>query len=88
MSSTTYDNNGQIDTVKSNIDTATGWAKTALTYAYDTLGRKTSVSSGTTQLASWTWDDPTVTGGKGQITATTSRDADGNTLPSVDLGPA
>ncbi|MEU6090396.1 polymorphic toxin-type HINT domain-containing protein [Streptomyces sp. NPDC047085] len=79
FSSITYDHNGRVSTVKDNIDPTTGWAKTTLTYGYDALGRKSSVSSGSTVLASWLWDGLGVSGGKGQITSTTSRDADGNT---------
>ncbi|MFF4551206.1 RHS repeat-associated core domain-containing protein [Streptomyces sp. NPDC001406] len=79
VSTTTYDNNGRISTVKSNINPTTGWAQTTLTFGYDVLGRKTSVKSGSTELAAWTWDGLGVTGGKGKITATTSHDADGNT---------
>ncbi|MET8453363.1 polymorphic toxin-type HINT domain-containing protein [Streptomyces sp. NPDC005209] len=79
ISTTTYDKNGRISTVSNNVNPTTGWAKTTLTYAYDALGRKTSVSSGSTELAAWTWDGLWIAGGKGQITATTSHDADGNT---------
>ncbi|MEU2065193.1 RHS repeat-associated core domain-containing protein [Streptomyces sp. NPDC013455] len=79
LSTTQYDDNGRITTASSNFDPATGWAKTVLTYSYDALGRETSVSRGSTELARWTWDGMGVTGGKGKITATTSHDPDGNT---------
>ncbi|MER8012384.1 RHS repeat-associated core domain-containing protein [Streptomyces sp. NPDC094149] len=78
ISTTQYDDNGQISTVTSNINPTTGDAKTTLTYHYDNLGRKISVSSGTTELAAWAWDGLGIAGGKGRITASTSRDADGN----------
>jgi RHS repeat-associated protein len=86
LSTITYDTNGQISTVSSNFDETTGWARTVLTYGYDPLGRKTSVRSGTTELASWIWDGSGVAGGKGQITAATSHDADGNAY-TVRTGP-
>ncbi|MFJ8104995.1 RHS repeat-associated core domain-containing protein [Streptomyces sp. NPDC096132] len=79
ISTTTYDANGRVSTASGNIDPDTGTAKTVLSYQYDTLGRRISVNSGTTELAAWTWDGLGVAGGKGQITATTSHDADGNT---------
>ncbi|MFF0837639.1 MULTISPECIES: polymorphic toxin-type HINT domain-containing protein [unclassified Streptomyces] len=78
-STTTYDDNGRINTVSNNINKLTGWAKTVLTYGYDTLGRKTSVRSDSTELASWLWDGVGVPGGKGHVTSTTSHDTDGNT---------
>lgn len=79
-STTEYDANGQISKTTSNIGSAAGSTpKTVLTYGYDYLGRKTSVTSGADELAVWTWDGMSVPGGKGQITSTTSRDADGNT---------
>ncbi len=71
-SSTVYDANGQVERVTSNA------GKTVLTYGYDNLGRETSMSSGADQLAAWIWDEPGVPGGKGQITSTVGRDADGN----------
>ncbi|MFF1837975.1 polymorphic toxin-type HINT domain-containing protein [Streptomyces sp. NPDC058231] len=73
---TKYDENGQIDTVTSNAK------KTVVTYSYDNIGRKTSVSSGSNELAAWTWDDPTVPNGLGKVTTTTSRDTDGNAYTS------
>jgi RHS repeat-associated protein len=72
-STTEYDARGQISKTTSN------GGKTVLNYAYDDLGRKTSVSSGTDVLATWLWDGVNVTNGKGQITSTTSRDTAGNT---------
>ncbi|MFE0673490.1 RHS repeat-associated core domain-containing protein [Streptomyces sp. NPDC058867] len=78
ISTTAYDDNGQISETRSNFDETTNQARTVLTYGYDNLGRKTSVSSGTNTLASWTWDGLGVTGGKGQITSATSWDTDGN----------
>lgn len=78
-SDTTYDNNGRIDTVTSNYNYPIIGQSTVLTYGYDRLGRKTSVTSGSTELASWKWDELYVTGGKGQITSTTSRDTEGRT---------
>ncbi|MGW2061829.1 RHS repeat-associated core domain-containing protein [Streptomyces sp. NPDC001937] len=72
-STTEYDKNGQVSKVTSNGD------QTVLNYSYDLLGRRLSVSSGADELAAWTWDNPAVTGGKGQITSTTSHDANGNT---------
>ncbi|MGW2449119.1 RHS repeat-associated core domain-containing protein [Streptomyces sp. NPDC001675] len=78
-STTTYDDNGRIDTVSNNINKITGLAETVLTYGYDTLGRKASVRSGSTQLATWLWDGVGVPGGKGHVTSTTNHDADGNT---------
>ncbi|WP_268248797.1 polymorphic toxin-type HINT domain-containing protein [Streptomyces brasiliensis] len=79
VSTTEYDANGQVSKVNSNFDPVTGWPLRVLSYAYDALGRKTSVSSGTTELAAWTWDGLNVPGGKGQVTSTTSHDSDGNT---------
>ncbi len=73
VSSTEYDKNGQISKITSN------GGKTVLDYGYDALGRKTAVRSGDTELAAWTWDGLNITGGKGQITSTTSRDTNGNT---------
>ncbi|WP_420823273.1 polymorphic toxin-type HINT domain-containing protein [Streptomyces fulvoviolaceus] len=73
VSTTEYDSNGRITNITSN------GGKTVLSYDYDNLGRQTSVSSGSDELASWTWDGTSVPGGKGQITSTTSKDADGNT---------
>ncbi|SNX88767.1 RHS repeat-associated protein [Streptomyces sp. TLI_55] len=78
-SDTTYDNNGRVDTVTSNYDYPIKGLSTVLTYDYDNLGRKTSVATGTTKLASWQWDGIGVTGGKGHITSTTSRDTEGRT---------
>ncbi|MEU9737518.1 RHS repeat-associated core domain-containing protein [Streptomyces sp. NPDC048002] len=78
ISTTAYDDNGQISETRSNFDETTNEPRTVLTYGYDNLGRKTSVSSGTNTLASWTWDGLGVTGGKGQITSATSWDTDGN----------
>ncbi|WP_369275786.1 polymorphic toxin-type HINT domain-containing protein [Streptomyces sp. R11] len=72
-STTEYDANGQISKATSN------GGRTVLTYAYDNLGRKTSVTSGTNTPATWTWDGLGVPGGKGRITATTSTDTDGTT---------
>ncbi|MFF1300999.1 MULTISPECIES: RHS repeat-associated core domain-containing protein [unclassified Streptomyces] len=77
-STTQYDANGRISKTSSDFDDITGWAKTVLTYDYDNLGRKTSVTSGSTVVASWDWDG--VTGGKGQITATASRDTSGRSF--------
>ncbi|MET9904747.1 RHS repeat-associated core domain-containing protein [Streptomyces sp. NPDC006446] len=78
QSITEYDKkSGQISRSSSNISPSTGIAKTVLTYAYDNLGRKTSVRSGADELAVWSWDGP-VPGGKGQITSSLSRDASGN----------
>ncbi|MFE5030159.1 polymorphic toxin-type HINT domain-containing protein [Streptomyces sp. NPDC056656] len=71
-----YDANGQVQQTTSNYDQA-GVGQTVVNYGYDNLGRKTGVTSGSTQLASWQWDG--VTGGKGQITQSISRDASGNT---------
>ncbi|MFI6939411.1 RHS repeat domain-containing protein [Streptomyces sp. NPDC050418] len=70
-SATTYDERGLVAATTSNN------GQNILTYGYDNLGRKTSVGSGADQLASWLWDGA-VPGGKGQITSTISRDADGN----------
>ncbi|WP_406841899.1 RHS repeat-associated core domain-containing protein (plasmid) [Streptomyces sp. AHU1] len=78
LSKTEYDENGQVSKVSSNFDPATGSAKTVLSYAYDNLGRKTSVISGADELAAWNWDDPSIPGGKGQITSSVSRDTSGN----------
>nr|WP_277349494.1 RHS repeat-associated core domain-containing protein [Streptomyces sp. S3(2020)] len=75
-SDTTYDANGRIATVTSNYNHPLPGSSTVATYGYDNLGRKTSVSSAGTELASWYWDG--VSGGKGQITSTTSRDTSGN----------
>ncbi|WP_405639050.1 RHS repeat-associated core domain-containing protein [Streptomyces sp. NBC_00019] len=75
-SDTTYDANGRIVTVTSNYNHPLPGSSTVLTFGYDNLGRKASVSSGSTELASWYWDG--VTGGKGQITSMTSRDTNGN----------
>ncbi|MEU1407035.1 RHS repeat-associated core domain-containing protein [Streptomyces sp. NPDC005728] len=80
LSRTEYDANGQISKTTSNIlDLG---HEIQLTYSYDNLGRKTAVSDGSTELASWTWDGSIglnqVPGGLGQIVASTSRDADGN----------
>ncbi|MFJ6509296.1 RHS repeat-associated core domain-containing protein [Streptomyces sp. NPDC091879] len=72
-SSTEYDKNGQVSKTTSN-----GGA-TVLDYAYDYLGRATSVRSGSNELAAWTWDGPSIPGGKGRITSATSRDTSGNT---------
>ncbi|MEU8868284.1 polymorphic toxin-type HINT domain-containing protein, partial [Streptomyces umbrinus] len=71
-STTEYDVNGQITKTTGN------GAKTVLSYGYDNLGRKTAVSSGSDELAAWTWDGLNVPNGKGQITSATSRDATGN----------
>jgi RHS repeat-associated protein len=82
VSTTTYNENGQIDqtTSRRDRDPVTGHSsEVVLTYGYDNLGRKTSVSNGTTVLASWSWDGLSVPGGKGQIVAATSRDTDGTT---------
>ncbi|WP_406516078.1 polymorphic toxin-type HINT domain-containing protein [Streptomyces sp. NBC_00873] len=75
-SSTKYDANGQIETATSNA------RQTVVAYSYDNLGRTTSVSSGSSELAAWTWDDPTVANGLGQVATTTSRDAAGNAYTS------
>ncbi|MFF2506029.1 polymorphic toxin-type HINT domain-containing protein [Streptomyces sp. NPDC058067] len=75
-STTVYDANGQIQQTTSNYDQA-GIGQTVVNYGYDNLGRKTGVTSGSTQLASWQWDG--VTGGKGHVTQSISRDASGNT---------
>jgi RHS repeat-associated protein len=72
ISTTEYDVNGQISKTTSNA------GQSVLNFGYDNLGRKTSVYSGTDELAAWTWDGLTVPGGKGQITSTTSRDTNGN----------
>lgn len=80
VSTTEYDANGQVSKTTSNV-TDLGH-KIELNYSYDNLGRKTAVSDGTTQLATWTWDGsfgyPQASGGIGHIVASTSRDADGN----------
>ncbi|MET9847868.1 polymorphic toxin-type HINT domain-containing protein [Streptomyces ossamyceticus] len=68
-----YDANGNISKFTSNDN------KTVLTYAYDYLGRKTAVASGSDQLAAWVWDGLNTPNGKGRITSTTSRDTAGNT---------
>ncbi|MCX4911992.1 RHS repeat-associated core domain-containing protein [Streptomyces sp. NBC_00687] len=73
-SSAEYNDNGQISTTTATRNDIA----TTLTYGYDALGRQTSVKNGTTELAAWTWDDPAVTGSKGQITASVGRDANGN----------
>ncbi|MFF1593288.1 polymorphic toxin-type HINT domain-containing protein [Streptomyces sp. NPDC058286] len=73
VSSATYDANGQTDTVTSNA------GKNVVSYAYDNLGRPTSIRSGSDELAAWSWDGSGITNGKGQVFQTTSRDADGNT---------
>ncbi|MFD0034089.1 RHS repeat-associated core domain-containing protein [Streptomyces sp. NPDC127172] len=75
-STTVYDANGQVQQTTSNYDQA-GVGQTVVNYGYDNLGRKTGVTSGSTQLASWQWDG--VTNGTGQITQSISRDASGNT---------
>ncbi|WP_369243643.1 RHS repeat-associated core domain-containing protein [Streptomyces sp. R41] len=72
-STTEYDANGQISKTTSNN------GKTVLTYGYDSLGRKTSVTSGADELAAWVWDGQSTPGGKGQITSAISRDTSGNT---------
>ncbi|BBC29386.1 hypothetical protein SGFS_006800 [Streptomyces graminofaciens] len=72
-STTEYDANGKISKTTSN------GGKTVLTYGYDNLGRKTAVSSGSDELAAWTWDGLNITNGKGKITSTSSRDTAGNT---------
>ncbi|MFF3312837.1 polymorphic toxin-type HINT domain-containing protein [Streptomyces sp. NPDC002952] len=72
-STTEYDKNGLVRKITSN------GGQNVLNYNYDYLGRKVSLSSGSDQLASWTWDDPAVEGGEGHVTSTTSRDAEGNT---------
>ncbi|GHH66571.1 MULTISPECIES: polymorphic toxin-type HINT domain-containing protein [Streptomyces] len=72
-STTEYDVNGRISKTTSN------GAKTVLTYGYDNLGRKTAISSGSDELAAWTWDGLNIPNGKGQVTSTTSRDTAGNT---------
>ncbi|MEV0171682.1 RHS repeat-associated core domain-containing protein [Streptomyces sp. NPDC050803] len=66
VSTTTYDENGQVKETTSNGGT------TVLSFDYDDLGRKIQVRSGTSRLASWTWDGVGVPGGKGQVTAATS----------------
>ncbi|MFJ4681932.1 polymorphic toxin-type HINT domain-containing protein [Streptomyces sp. NPDC088789] len=71
-STTVYDADGLIEKVTSNNN------QTVLDYGYDSLGRKTSVSSAGTVLATWQWDGA-VPNGKGQITQTTSRSDAGNT---------
>ncbi|MBA5224554.1 hypothetical protein H1X69_24590 [Streptomyces griseoaurantiacus] len=80
VSTTTYDDNGKTSSVTSND------GKTTVLYSYDNLGRKTGVVSGGNELASWTWDmlgtDPSVTGGKGHVVQSTSRDTDGNVYTS------
>lgn len=73
FSSTEYDARGQISKTTNN------GGKTVLTYGYDDLGRKTSVSSGTDLLASWYWDGVNVPGGIGHVVSATSRDTAGNT---------
>ncbi|WP_166682983.1 polymorphic toxin-type HINT domain-containing protein [Streptomyces aquilus] len=81
-STTEYDANGRISRVSSDFYKATNatvWPRTVLTYGYDNLGRKISVTSGSDTLASWKWDELYVTGGKGQITSATSRDTEGRT---------
>lgn len=75
-SSTTYDANGQVETATSNA------RRTVVRYSYDNLGRKTSASSGSDELAAWTWDDPTVANGLGKVTTTISRDTGGNAYTS------
>ncbi|MFC8349548.1 RHS repeat-associated core domain-containing protein [Streptomyces sp. NPDC057280] len=77
-STTQYDANGRISKISRDFDDTTGWAKTVLTYGYDNLGRKISLTSGGNVVASWGWDG--VTGGKGQITATASRDISGKSF--------
>ncbi|MET9411551.1 polymorphic toxin type 24 domain-containing protein [Streptomyces sp. NPDC002935] len=80
QSTTEYDiKNGQVNKVSSNINPTTGIAKTVLKYGYDSLGRKTSVTSGADELAAWTWDGVTTPGGQGKVTSTVGRDASGNT---------
>ncbi|MFG2960811.1 RHS repeat-associated core domain-containing protein [Streptomyces sp. NPDC048291] len=79
VTKTTYDHNGRVSSVGNKINPVTKWPTNTLTYGYDTLGRQTSVSQGTTTLASWQWDGLGVSGGKGQITSATSTDANGNT---------
>ncbi|OIJ62529.1 hypothetical protein WN71_039075 [Streptomyces mangrovisoli] len=77
-STTKYNHNGLISSVSNKPDPNTPSLMTnTLTYGHDTLGRKTSVSRGTTTLATWQWDG--VSGGKGQITSSTSTDTAGNT---------
>ncbi|MFD0067395.1 RHS repeat-associated core domain-containing protein [Streptomyces sp. NPDC056690] len=80
VSSTTYDVNGQTDTVTSNA------GKNVVSYAYDNLGRPTSIRSGSDELAAWSWDGGGITNGKGQVFQTTSRDADGNTYTNKTNG--
>ncbi|WP_328443363.1 polymorphic toxin-type HINT domain-containing protein [Streptomyces sp. NBC_00386] len=84
VSTAEYNKAGQITKTSSNYPTADsggtlGTPKTVLTYDYDTLGRKMSVTSGADELAAWSWDGPTIPGGKGQITSAVSRDTSGNT---------
>ncbi|MFD5722669.1 RHS repeat-associated core domain-containing protein [Streptomyces sp. NPDC127036] len=73
FSSAQYDPNGHVSTTTSN------GGKTVLSYGYDSVGRRTAVRSGADELATWVWDGQAVSGGKGRITSTTSRDASGNT---------
>ncbi|MFD5078165.1 RHS repeat-associated core domain-containing protein [Streptomyces sp. NPDC058371] len=73
VSSTEYDANGQI------IKTTSNNGQNVLNYAYDYLGRQTSIYSGSDELSAWTWDGANVPGGKGRMTSTTSRDTAGNT---------
>ncbi|MEV5608277.1 RHS repeat-associated core domain-containing protein [Streptomyces sp. NPDC052225] len=72
VSSTTYDVNGGIDTVTSNA------GKNVVSYGYDNLGRKTSIRSGSDELATWSWDGIGITNGKGKIYQSTNKDTLGN----------
>ncbi|WP_370112840.1 RHS repeat domain-containing protein [Streptacidiphilus sp. MAP12-33] len=62
-SSSTYNTAG-------DLLTSTDANNTTLTYTYDALGRKKTLSQGATELDSWTYD--TATGGKGQLASQTS----------------
>lgn len=80
-STTVYDDNGQIGQTTSSVNNV----QTTLTYHYDALGRKTSISSGADELAAWVWDGAGIANGKGHVTSTVSRDADGTTY-TTDIG--
>ncbi|WP_432030814.1 RHS repeat-associated core domain-containing protein [Streptomyces sp. 1222.5] len=78
-SSTVYNNNGQISQTTGSVNNV----QTTLTYHYDALGRKTSISSGADELAAWIWDGAGITNGKGHVTSTVSRDTDGTTYTTA-----
>ncbi|WP_272925145.1 MULTISPECIES: RHS repeat-associated core domain-containing protein [unclassified Streptomyces] len=87
-STTTYDDNGQVSTTTAK-DPVNG--DTVLQYAYDNLGRKTSIRSGSDELAAWVYDNydggaAPPTNGMGRVISSTSRDTQGRSYTTSTIG--